>query len=221
MKTKILLIIVALVFASLIVFAIKGMTEEQKNFYVACKKNCSLNQMLETRQCNNVSNLCRDDCTTHRANCSIGIEDTYKVCTDTCKNSTFNESKNILRRLLNSCKHNCSRARVESKRECYAEYRDCNKVCHTNKWQCKKERTEVYKQCQTDCEVSALAYNVTNQTQGEKIFCPRMRPDVCTDEYDPVCSNRNQTYSNACVACMDRKVNWYIRGACDAVEVIE
>lgn len=49
--------------------------------------------------------------------------------------------------------------------------------------------------------------------------CPDTRPEVCTQQYDPVCAStgagRRQTFSNACHACADRRVQAYRPGRCD------
>ena len=56
-----------------------------------------------------------------------------------------------------------------------------------------------------------------NGTPG-MIACPQERPEICTQEYDPVCaviaSGQHQTYSNACHACADETVGGYRPGAC-------
>lgn len=61
--------------------------------------------------------------------------------------------------------------------------------------------------------------------------CTEPRPEVCTQQYLPVCakkdtgircvttpcpSTENVTYSNACSACADKKVYGYRTGACEA-----
>lgn len=59
--------------------------------------------------------------------------------------------------------------------------------------------------------------------------CPDARPQICTQQYSPVCAQRdtgircvttpcpsteNKTYSNGCTACADTKVQGYLPGAC-------
>ncbi|MBC2712747.1 MAG: hypothetical protein HGJ94_17690 [Desulfosarcina sp.] len=48
--------------------------------------------------------------------------------------------------------------------------------------------------------------------------CPEIRPEVCTQEYKPVCAQHangnKQTYSNACSACADVEVVGYKPDAC-------
>ena len=50
------------------------------------------------------------------------------------------------------------------------------------------------------------------------VACAEPRPEACTMQYDPVCGEmtdgRSKTYSNACVACSDRLVTGYLKGAC-------
>lgn len=53
------------------------------------------------------------------------------------------------------------------------------------------------------------------------VACAEPRPEACTMQYDPVCGEmtdgRSETYSNACVACSDRLVAGYLKGACATV----
>ncbi len=53
------------------------------------------------------------------------------------------------------------------------------------------------------------------------LACQKPRPEACTMQYDPVCGEmtdgRSKTYSNACVACSDRLVTGYLKGACATV----
>lgn len=57
--------------------------------------------------------------------------------------------------------------------------------------------------------------------QAGFVACAEPRPEACTMQYDPVCGEmtdgRNKTYSNACVACSDRLVTAYLKGACATV----
>ena len=50
------------------------------------------------------------------------------------------------------------------------------------------------------------------------LTCPDQRPEVCTQQYDPVCAlvgqSTQQTFSNACHACADWRVSVYRAGAC-------
>lgn len=50
------------------------------------------------------------------------------------------------------------------------------------------------------------------------IPCEEPRPEMCTMHYAPVCGaledGGGKIYSNACVACSDRKVTDYSDGAC-------
>ena len=49
--------------------------------------------------------------------------------------------------------------------------------------------------------------------------CPEIRPEVCTQDYRPVCaeleSGDMKTYSNGCSACTDPAVIGYREGICD------
>jgi hypothetical protein len=50
------------------------------------------------------------------------------------------------------------------------------------------------------------------------VICESPRPEMCTQQYDPVCGRRSddsrKTYSNACHACADIDVHGYETGAC-------
>ena len=51
------------------------------------------------------------------------------------------------------------------------------------------------------------------------VTCPEPRPQVCTQEYRPVCATLQdggfKTYSNGCTACTDPAVTAYREGACE------
>ena len=63
-------------------------------------------------------------------------------------------------------------------------------------------------------EISAAIHSIKNSTA--LVPCTDPRPDVCTQNYDPVCGlnqNRQQkTYSNACRACSEKEVVGYQPG---------
>jgi hypothetical protein len=51
------------------------------------------------------------------------------------------------------------------------------------------------------------------------VTCPGPRPQVCTQDYRPVCAQLRdgsfKTYSNGCTACTDPAVTAYREGACE------
>ena len=64
-------------------------------------------------------------------------------------------------------------------------------------------------------------------TVAKFVKCKTSRPEMCTEEYRPVCATRNTgmrcgkapcpatkklTYPNACSACADKKVSGYLSG---------
>ena len=74
--------------------------------------------------------------------------------------------------------------------------------------------------CNTEGEEAVLA---------EVVQCQEPRPEMCTQQYDPVCatldsgvrcvttpcdSTETATYSNGCMACADPAVFHYVAGAC-------
>jgi hypothetical protein len=67
--------------------------------------------------------------------------------------------------------------------------------------------------CQTSTEQQA-------GTPKGVVACPEVRPEICTQHYDPVCammkSGANRTAANACQACADTSVEGYRPGACEA-----
>ncbi len=57
----------------------------------------------------------------------------------------------------------------------------------------------------------------------ELIACKEPRPQICTQEYNPVCATykngSKKTGSTACTACSDSKVLGYTKRACETVAV--
>ncbi len=56
----------------------------------------------------------------------------------------------------------------------------------------------------------------------ETVSCPEPRPQICTQDYHPVCAVRQdgsyKTYANGCSACSDPEVTGYREGACEGVK---
>jgi hypothetical protein len=53
---------------------------------------------------------------------------------------------------------------------------------------------------------------------SEQYVCADPRPEICTQEYLPVCGQLREgdlrTYSNGCTACSDESVVSYVPGKC-------
>ncbi|MES0349936.1 MAG: hypothetical protein ABUK19_04375 [Desulfobacteria bacterium] len=53
---------------------------------------------------------------------------------------------------------------------------------------------------------------------SERYVCADPRPEICTQEYIPVCGQLRggdtRTYSNGCTACSDKSVVSYVPGKC-------
>jgi hypothetical protein len=53
----------------------------------------------------------------------------------------------------------------------------------------------------------------------EMVACTEPRPEVCTQDYQPVCAvlrdGSFRTYSNGCSACSDPEVTGHREGACE------
>jgi len=79
------------------------------------------------------------------------------------------------------------------------------------------------------CQPSQPAPSSANATR-DAIECVEPRPEICTQDYRPVCGLRDtgircvttpcdstewKTYSNTCTACSDPDVLRYRPGACD------
>lgn len=58
----------------------------------------------------------------------------------------------------------------------------------------------------------------SEEISKEYIVCQEPRPEICTQQYDPVCGyladGTQKTYGNGCTACSDQKVTKYKLGAC-------
>ncbi len=59
----------------------------------------------------------------------------------------------------------------------------------------------------------------TTSTSNDFTPCSNPRPEVCTQQYDPVCARHQngvfQNYSNSCMACSQPEVQAYRAGACE------
>lgn len=55
------------------------------------------------------------------------------------------------------------------------------------------------------------------------ILCKDPRPQICTQEYNPVCATykdaSKKTGASGCTSCSDPEVTGYIMGACETVSV--
>jgi len=52
-----------------------------------------------------------------------------------------------------------------------------------------------------------------------QIGCRTPRPEMCTMQYEPACSNTGKTFSNGCTACSDPNVQYYTKGECQVEQV--
>ena len=48
----------------------------------------------------------------------------------------------------------------------------------------------------------------------EQTYCDEPRPENCIQVYEPVCGSDGVTYSNGCVACSSKRVDWHTQGEC-------
>jgi hypothetical protein len=77
---------------------------------------------------------------------------------------------------------------------------------------------------QNEVPVSLASLSLTKKSEsrtGAETWtpCPEPRPQICTQEYRPVCAKLQdggfKTYSNGCTACTDPSVTGYRDGACE------
>ncbi len=80
------------------------------------------------------------------------------------------------------------------------------------------------------CRSGSQATGETARPAASETACPDQRPEVCTQEVEPVCAKRDNgvrcvtepcpsfewaTYSNACTACADERVFAHVPGSCE------
>lgn len=83
------------------------------------------------------------------------------------------------------------------------------------------------------CQTTATESRRSPQAADLEVECQDPRPEMCTQQYDPVCALRDsgtrcvtepcpaterETYSNGCMACSDPKVLGHKTGACEDLE---
>jgi len=81
------------------------------------------------------------------------------------------------------------------------------------------------------CQSTTPNISKANKTKPINFTCKELRPEICTQEYIPVCATRDTgircittpcpstekvTYPNACTACADTKVYSYTLEACQS-----
>ena len=61
--------------------------------------------------------------------------------------------------------------------------------------------------------------HLTTAEDKVAVVCKEPRPQICTQDYRPVCAllqdDSSKTYSNGCNACSDPEVTGYREGACE------
>src|SRR3989344_3531587 len=155
MKKRVMIFVIGLVLVSAIVFAIGGLTKEQKDFYNACKKNCSTSKMIEKRLCNTASFECGKACHGNRTNVTAQSQIEYDNCTAECvslipENATIAEANQLKR----ECKSNCSGGVKSTRSLANSGYKECKQACQDAKQACKKISNENAWACSDNCSVS-------------------------------------------------------------------
>ena len=231
MNKKIIIFLLLLIIASALVFAISGLNRDQRKIYSSCRRNCSRTKMTEKRACNAVSYPCGKACQGNKTAIYTEIYSEYRNCTSECNtNIPENITKKEASRFRRACRKNCSSNLRTQRKLTYSNYRECRGICQGNKRECKKTANENSFLCRDDCLADILALinttpeNNTNETETNetednetkiiKYFCPKARPTNCTDEYAPVCSNKETGFNNSCLACSQRGIRWYKNGTC-------
>ena len=83
----------------------------------------------------------------------------------------------------------------------------------------------------TACQSTTNKVTKPEVNKPATVSCTDPRPQICTQEYIPVCATKDTgircvttpcpstekvTYPNACTACADAKVYSYVTGACES-----
>jgi hypothetical protein len=76
--------------------------------------------------------------------------------------------------------------------------------------------------CFSRAVASAELQSRNPEGDQKRVACPEPRPQVCTQDYRPVCAMMHdgsfKTYSNGCSACSDPAVTGYREGACEQTD---
>lgn len=171
MNNKYLALLITMLLIATAVYAVTGITKEQRTLYNACKKNCSTTKMLDKRDCNLVAQDCRNACREQRSDSDSILDTDYALCRSSCnnlsapQNTTFNVTNttlsNITKQMQLACKRNCTAFKRDAKKNTSETYNGCVKVCQTAKQDCKQIANDDFTVCRASCMNLSHASNTT------------------------------------------------------------
>ncbi len=156
--------------------------------YLECDRNCSIDFRID------------------KINCAGEYKESKKLCRDEYKSC---KAQAKLLRWVNRTEY------TNAKITCRDNYRSCINETNTNRTSCKQEAENNFNLCKQECREIKNSTCLDNSQCSLNQFCSFSNctaqgsciniPQICTEEFIPVCSCTNQTFSNFCVMQMNNE----------------